>query len=122
MLSELKSGKKRSHWIWFIFPQIDGLGWSSTSVFYAIKSEEEARAYLNHPVLGARLRECVKTILTLDGRSALEIFGFIDEKKFKSSMTLFAYISGQNSLFHQALKKYFDNQQDNRTLDLLKEY
>lgn len=119
VLLELRSGKKRTHWMWFIFPQIAGLGRSSTSMLYAIESKEEARAYLNHPILGARLVECVRALLAIDGRSASQIFGFPDDKKLKSSMTLFAYVSDQDSLFHQALSRYFNGHKDDRTLQIL---
>jgi len=106
VIVELQKGQKLTHWMWFIFPQIDGLGKSSISIFYAIKSKEEARAYLNHPILGKRLVQCVNTILAIDGVTSSEIFGFIDNQKLKSSMTLFASVSDKNSLFHQALVKY----------------
>src|SRR3954471_2301881 len=87
-LSEIAGGRKRSHWIWYIFPQIDGLAFSSTSKFYAIKSIEEARAYLDHPILGPRLRECAEATLGVEGRSAAEIFGYPDDLKLKSCATL----------------------------------
>jgi uncharacterized protein (DUF1810 family) len=118
-LSELQSGQKRTHWMWFIFPQIAGLGLSSTSVFYAIKSKDEAVAYLNHPILGPRLLQCTETILAIDGRSASQIFGTTDDKKLKSSMTLFARLSTKNSPFHRVLHKYFNDNIDDKTLCLL---
>ena len=90
VLHELRSGRKRTHWMWFVFPQIAGLGYSSTTQYYSIKSAEEARQYLKHPVLGERLRECAETILALEGLSVEEIFGYPDDLKLKSSMTLFA--------------------------------
>ena len=117
---ELQSGQKRTHWMWFIFPQIHGLGQSSTSIFYAIKSEEEAKAYLNHPILGKRLVQCVNTILAINGLTSMTIFGSIDNQKLRSSMTLFASISDKNSLFHQVLVKYFNGNEDTQTLKLLK--
>ncbi len=120
VLSELRSGRKRSHWIWFIFPQIDGLGHSSTSEYYAIKSIEEARQYLRHPVLGARLEECAKAVLAVEGRSASEIFGYPDDMKLRSSMTLFALAAEEpDSVFTAVLDKYFQGKQDERTLQLL---
>ena len=121
VLAELKSGRKRSHWIWFIFPQIEGLGHSSTSQFYAIKSIEEARRYLKHPVLGARLVECAETVLGVEGRSVSDIFGYPDDMKLKSSMTLFASVTEDtNSVFVRVLEKYFHGERDERTLQLLK--
>lgn len=120
VLAELKSGRKRTHWMWYIFPQVDGLGFSSTSKFYAIKSLEEARQYLAHPVLGARLRECAAAVLAVDGRSVSEIFGHPDDLKLKSSMTLFARAAGEpDSVFARILDKYFHGEQDARTLELL---
>ncbi len=121
VLAELKSGRKRSHWIWFIFPQIEGLGHSPTSQFYAIKSIEEARRYLKHPVLGARLVECAETVLAVEGRSVADIFGYPDDMKLKSSMTLFASVTEDtNSVFVRVLEKYFHGERDERTLQLLK--
>jgi uncharacterized protein (DUF1810 family) len=119
-LSELRSGRKRTHWIWFIFPQIDGLGHSSTSIYYAIKSIEEARQYLKHPVLGARLSECAKTVLAVEGRTVSDIFGYPDDMKLKSSMTLFASVAEDpDSVFVKVLEKYFRGERDDRTLQLL---
>lgn len=119
VLSELGAGYKESHWMWFIFPQIKGLGRSPISVKYAISSKDEARAYLQHPILGARLKECTRLILLVKGRSALEIFGEPDDMKFRSSMTLFAQVSGDDDIFERALQKYFDGVPDSRTLDSL---
>lgn len=119
VLAELRGGRKRTHWMWFIFPQIDGLGYSSTSKYYAIKSREEARHYLNHPVLGKRLHECATAILGIEGRSAHDIFGSPDDMKLKSSMTLFAAVAPEDPVFAQVLDKYFQGQRDRRTLDLL---
>ena len=93
-LAELRAGAKRSHWMWFIFPQINGLGHSATTKFYALKSLEEARRYLAHPVLGPRLEECAQAVLAVEGRSVSEIFGYPDDLKLKSSMTLFARVAG----------------------------
>ena len=119
VLSELRSGQKRTHWMWFIFPQIDGLGFSATTEYYAIKSLEEARQYLNHPVLGARLLECAETVLAVEGRSVSEIFGYPDDLKLKSSMTLFACVPNSPSVFDQVLDKYFRCERDAKTLALL---
>ena len=118
-LAELESGQKRTHWMWFIFPQIEGLGHSSTSHYYGIKSEEEARQYLNHPVLGARLVECAKTLLAVDGRSASAVFGFPDDIKLKSSLTLFAAVAPPEAPFAQVLQKYFAGERDEKTIELL---
>lgn len=118
-LAELKNGQKRTHWMWYIFPQIDGLGRSATAKFYAIKNLEEARQYLDHPVLGPRLLECAEAVFALDGRTASEIFGYPDELKLKSSMTLFASVTIPDSVFVRVLDKYFYGEQDARTLQLL---
>jgi uncharacterized protein (DUF1810 family) len=118
VLSELEAGEKVSHWMWFIFPQIRGLGRSPISVEYAISSSEEARAYLEHPVLGQRLRECTRLVLLVEGRSAFEIFDEPDDMKFRSSMTLFAHVSTED-IFQRALDKYFDGVPDRLTLDRL---
>jgi len=118
-LSELKAGRKRSHWMWFIFPQVAGLGYSPTSKHYAVKSLTEAQAYLAHPILGPRLRECAEAVLAVDGRSANEIFGSPDDVKFKSSMTLFERASGPDSVFACALDKYFAGKRDSATLERL---
>jgi uncharacterized protein (DUF1810 family) len=119
VLAELRRGQKRTHWMWFIFPQIDGLAHSTTSKHYAIKSIEEARQYLNHPVLGTRLLECAETVLAIEGRSISEIFGYPDDLKLKSSMTLFAHVADPRSVFVRILDKYFQGERDVRTLDLL---
>jgi uncharacterized protein (DUF1810 family) len=119
-LSELRDGKKKSHWMWYIFPQIAGLGQSTMSLRYSIKSEAEARAYLDHPVLGPRLRECAAVVNGIVGRSALEIFGSPDDQKLRSCATLFASIS-DDVVFEQALQKYFNGQKDKDTLRLLRD-
>lgn len=119
VLTELRAGRKSSHWIWFIFPQIAGLGRSGTAQQYAIGSLDEAKAYLQHPVLGSRLRECTQLVLDVEGRSAEEIFGYPDYLKFRSCMTLFLTAAPDNALFNAALLKYFDGQSDQLTLDLL---
>jgi uncharacterized protein (DUF1810 family) len=118
-LAEIRNGDKRSHWMWFIFPQIDGLGFSSTAKRYAIKSAEEARQYLAHPVLGPRLLECTEAALAVEGRSAFEIFGSPDDFKLKSCMTLFETVAGPDSVFGRVLDKYYQGQRDTRTLDIL---
>ncbi|QYO65298.1 DUF1810 family protein [Leptolyngbya sp. 7M] len=118
-LSELRTGRKRSHWMWFIFPQIDGLGTSDTSRRFAIKSLEEAREYLGHPILGNRLRECAQVMIDLEGKSASEIFGYPDDLKFRSSMTLFSFLEGNGSIFRSVIDKYFGGEADNRTLEIL---
>ena len=120
-IAELKSGRKRSHWMWYIFPQIDGLAKSTTSKRYAIKSREEAREYLNHPVLGARLTECAEAVVAVQGRSISEIFGYPDDLKLKSSMTLFAFLPETPSAFERILDKYFHGERDAQTLHLLEE-
>ena len=119
---ELKNGHKTSHWMWFIFPQIKGLGFSSISIQYSISSLREAGEYLNHPILGSRIRECTEIVLNIDGYSARQIFGNIDELKLRSSMTLFNYVQKNENIFELALAKYFKGLQDNRTLELLSNY
>ena len=116
---ELENGEKESHWMWFIFPQIHSLGYSSTSKFYAIKSIGEAKAYLAHPILGARLEQCCKIIMDLRDVSALDIFEEIDEQKLLSSMMLFASINGDKTLFEAVLNKYFNGEKHEETLALL---
>jgi len=118
-LSELRAGAKRSHWMWFIFPEIRGLGWSGTSIYFAIRSREEARAYLDHPVLGARLRECCEALLRLADNDPTRILGSPDDLKLCSSMTLFAEVEDADNLFEQVLAKFYGGQADARTLKLL---
>jgi uncharacterized protein (DUF1810 family) len=118
-LAEIRSGRKRSHWMWYVFPQIDGLGFSSMSRRYSIKSLDEARAYLDHPVLGPRLVECAEAALGVEGRSAYEIFGSPDDMKLRSSATLFASVTPAYSVFARLLDKYFDGKRDGKTLGLL---
>ena len=118
-LQEIKAGRKRSHWMWYIFPQIKGLGSSSTSVYYGIKDIEEASAYLNHPILGKNLLEISEALLSLEGRDATSIFGYPDDLKLKSSMTLFSCIPDSPAVFQQVLDKYFDGDADPKTLQLL---
>jgi uncharacterized protein (DUF1810 family) len=117
-LSEIRGGRKQSHWMWYVFPQYDGLGFSATSRRYAIESVEEAKAYLNHPVLGPRLREIGEATLAVEGRSALDIFGSPDDMKLRSCATLFAYVS-PGSVFDRLLEKYFGGRRDDKTLRLL---
>lgn len=118
-LSEIRSGEKRSHWMWYIFPQLDGLGFSATSRRFGIKSIEEARAYLGHPVLGPRLTECFEAVLGVEGRSPFEIFGSPDDMKLKSCATLFARVCANGSVFEEVLDKFFAGERDNKTLLLL---
>ncbi len=118
-LAELEAGEKTSHWMWYIFPQFDGLGYSSMSKRYAIKSVDEAKAYLAHPVLGPRLLECAKAILGVEGRSAFEILNSPDDAKLCSCATLFASVSPAGSVFHQILDKYYAGKADEKTLRLL---
>ncbi len=118
-LSEVKSGRKRSHWMWYIFPQFEGLGFSLTSRRYAIKTLDEAQAYLAHPVLGSRLVECAEAVLSVEGRSAHQIFGSPDDMKLKSCATLFARVSPGDSVFERLLDKYFAGERDERTISLL---
>ena len=118
ILAELTAGVKQSHWMWFVFPQIQGLGHSAIARHYAISSVAEARAYLQHPALGSRLRECTRIVNGLEGRSALQIFGFPDTLKFRSSMTLFAIAAAQgekSSEFATALARYFQGAEDELT-------
>jgi uncharacterized protein (DUF1810 family) len=113
---ELRAGRKRSHWIWFIFPQIQGLGNSPMAQRYAIASLEEARAYLAHPVLGARLRECAALVAQVQGRSIEDIFGYPDDMKFRSCMTLFSCAAPSEDIFAECLRKYFGGAADELTL------
>jgi len=119
-LAEIASRRKRSHWMWFIFPQIDGLGSSPTSRHFAIKSVDEAKTYLAHPLLGPRLLECMRAVLDGPGGSATEIFGSPDDLKLRSCATLFAAVSEPGSVFEQVLTRFFDGVPDARTLELLK--
>lgn len=118
-LKEIRSGLKESHWTWFVFPQIDGLGSSDMARLYAIRSLEEARAYLAHPVLGMRLIECADAMLSIDGKSALEIFGFPDDLKLKSSMTLFETASQETSIFRTVLERFYAGEMCKKTLRIL---
>jgi uncharacterized protein (DUF1810 family) len=116
---ELRSGRKRSHWMWYIFPQMEGLGHSRMSRRYAISSREEADAYLTHPTLGPRLRECTEIVNAVEGRSANEIFGSPDDLKFRSSMTLFEAVADDSTPFRTALELYYGGEPDPKTLEIL---
>jgi uncharacterized protein (DUF1810 family) len=120
-LAEISSGRKRSHWMWFVFPQFAGLGMSATSQHFAIRSVGEARAYLAHPVLGPRLQQCADALLSVDGRTAHDIFGSPDDVKLRSSATLFAAAASSGSAFQRVLDRYFDGAPDERTLHLIAE-
>jgi uncharacterized protein (DUF1810 family) len=119
VLAELRAGRKRTHWMWYIFPQIDGLGRSPTARQYAIKSLEEARRYLAHPLLGARLVECAEAVLAVQGLSASDIFGYPDDMKLCSSMTLFARVSEPRSVFERVLDKFYRGKRDTGTLQIV---
>ena len=120
-LNEIKAGRKRSHWIWFIFPQIKGLGFSHMSQLYGIENIDEAREYLANPVLGTRLVEISEALLNLqENDPAVVMGGSPDDMKLQSSMTLFAAVSDDNSVFHRVLDKFFDGKKDTKTLELLK--
>jgi uncharacterized protein (DUF1810 family) len=118
-LSEITSGQKRTHWMWYIFPQLDGLALSPTAKRYAIKSVEEARAYLEHPILGPRLLDCAQAVVRVEGRSATEIFGSPDDLKLKSCATLFSCVAPSGSVFDRLLEKYYRGARDGKTLELL---
>ena len=118
-LAEIVSGRKRSHWMWYVFPQYDGLATSATSKQYAIKSVAEAKAYLDHPVLGPRLLECAEAVMDIEGRSATDIFGSPDDLKLRSCATLFASLLPPGSVFDRLLEKYFGGRPDEKTLQLL---
>jgi uncharacterized protein (DUF1810 family) len=117
VLAELRGGRKISHWMWFIFPQIQGLGHSDIAQRYAISGVEEAKAYLEHPILGPRLRECTALVVAIEGSSAEDIFDYPDDLKFRSSMTLFAHATAENEIFFAALRKYFGGEFDPLTLE-----
>lgn len=118
-LAEIKNGRKVSHWMWYVFPQFLGLGQSEMSRRYAIASVAEAKAYLEHPILGPRLRECCEAALSVEGRSAHQIFGSPDDLKLNSCATLFARVSPGGSVFHRVLDKFFDGTSDDKTLRLM---
>ena len=118
-LSEIKNGKKKSHWMWYIFPQIQGLGFSETSKFYAIENIGEAMGFLNHPVLGKKLIEICSELLNLGTNDAYKIFGSPDDIKLHSSMTLFSSLPNTNSVFQKVLDKYFNGEKDEKTLQII---
>ena len=120
-LSEIKKGKKRSHWMWYIFPQIQGLALSETSKFYAINNIHEAEEFLNHPILGNRFIEICNELLNLESNDPHKIFGSPDDMKLHSSMTLFSSLSDPNPIFQKVLDKFFDGKKDGKTLHLIKE-
>ena len=119
-LSEIRNGKKVSHWIWYIFPQLKVLGRSYNSEYYGISNADEAKSYLSHPILGARLVEITEALLNLEENDPLKVMGSPDDLKLKSCMTLFAYISEDGSIFHRVLDKYFGGSRDERTLSIIK--
>jgi len=116
--AELRVGQKRGHWMWFIFPQLRGLGSSAMAGKFGISSRKEAEAYLNHPILGPRLRECTALVNAVEVRSIEQIFGFPDDLKFRSSMTLFRLVAEDKRIFNYALEKYFEGEADPRTLKM----
>ena len=118
-LNEIKRGRKQSHWMWYIFPQIEGLGFSSTSKYYGIKDLQEAEAYANHPVLGSRLVEICNALLALETSDANKIFGSPDDMKLRSSMTLFSQVKDADKVFQNVLNKFFNGTKDDKTLQLL---
>ncbi|MBD2716627.1 DUF1810 domain-containing protein [Microvirga sp. STR05] len=120
-LAEIRGGRKRSHWMWYIFPQIQGLGYSETARFYAIQSQPEAEAYLQHPTLGPRLVEISEALLALDISDATRIMGSPDDVKLRSSMTLFGALHGTNLVFQRVLAKFFGGNQDEKTLQILRQ-
>lgn len=119
-LSEIRNGKKKSHWMWYIFPQIQGLGLSETSRFYAIKNTNEAEDFLKHPVLGKRFIEISSVLLNLESNDAYKIFGTPDDLKLHTSMTLFASLSDPNPVFQKVLDKFFEGEKDEKTLKIIK--
>ncbi len=119
-LSEIKGGRKQSHWMWYIFPQVKGLGFSEASRFYGINGLPEAESFLKHPVLGARLLEISKALLDLQGNDANAVFGSPDDLKLKSSMTLFASVPNTDLVFQAVLQKFFNGLKDNKTLQIIK--
>ena len=121
-LAEIKNGRKRNHWMWYIFPQIKGLGFSETSKYYAIQNLAEAAAYLQHPILGPRLIQISNALLTLPGNNATQIFGNPDDMKLHSSMTLFATVENTTPVFAAVLDKFFGGEKDRGTLEMIQEY
>ncbi|RSK44762.1 DUF1810 domain-containing protein [Hymenobacter perfusus] len=121
-LAEIQTGRKRSHWMWYIFPQMQGLGYSETARFYAIQNRQEAEGYLRHPVLGPRLQEISTALLALESTDATRIMGSPDDVKLKSSMTLFAALEGAHPVFQQVLDKFFAGASDAKTLQILRQH
>lgn len=119
-LSEIKNGKKRTHWMWYIFPQIQGLGFSEMARFYSIKDIQEAEAYLADPILGNRLIEISEALISLESRNAHQIFGSPDDLKLKSCMTLFSSLKNTNPVFQKVLDEFFNNSKDEKTLEIIK--
>jgi len=119
-LTEIRNGRKRSHWMWYIFPQVQGLGFTETSRFYAVKDLDEAEAYLQHPILGSRLIDICNALLGLESNNANQIFGSPDDLKLKSCMTLFAALSNTDPVFRLVLDKFFNGRKDQKTLQLIK--
>ncbi|MBK0368639.1 DUF1810 domain-containing protein [Flavobacterium agrisoli] len=120
-LREIKAGSKQTHWMWFVFPQLRGLGFTDYNIFYGIENLQEASHYLNHPTLGARLVEITLAMLQIENKSALEILGRADERKLKSCMTLFSHLPDTSDCFRQVLVKYYNGEMDEKTLQILKE-
>jgi|ERR1051326_6363906 uncharacterized protein (DUF1810 family) len=118
-LEELQRGRKESHWIWYIFPQVAGLGHSSMAQKYAVQSREEAVAYLNHSILGTRLKQCCEALLKHSGKKVEDIMGFPDDLKLRSSMTLFAMVSAEDSIFHKVLNAFYSGRMDEKTVAFL---
>ncbi len=118
-LTEIQQGNKQSHWMWFIFPQINGLGFTDYNIFYAIKNIDEAKAYYNHPILGKRLIEITGAILAIQNKTALEILGKPDTRKLKSCMTLFSQLPNASPVFQQVLDKFYNGELDEKTMDIL---
>lgn len=121
-LAEIRAGRKRSHWMWFVLPQVKGLGFSSSSEYFGIGSLAEARAFFDHPVLGARLVECTEALLAHEDRSATSIMGSPDDLKLRSSLTLFSLVEPQGSVFHRGLERFFEGQPDELTLDIVRKW
>lgn len=119
VINELLKGYKVGHWMWFVFPQVKGLGFSSTSLLYSIRSKEEAVCYFKHPLLGKRLTECTRMVVDINGKSSKDIFGHIDTLKFKSSMTLFDAVQSESAIFRDALEKYYNGAPDAFTIEFL---
>ena len=120
-LAEIKSGRKQSHWMWYIFPQLQGLGFSETAKYYGIKNKHEAEAFLQHPILGSRLIRICNSLLQLHTNNAHQVFGSPDDLKLKSSMTLFASLSNTNPVFQQVLNQFFNGEKDTKTLQILEQ-